>query len=105
MLSACQQACQLIDMQGHVGDHPCMGAVDLVPIYPLGEEVGLEECGKEARGEKVFVGGVKNADGFLSMHMITCVLVYLCDLCPCLCMHASMCVQYLSMHVFLCIYV
>ncbi|XP_064167664.1 formiminotransferase N-terminal subdomain-containing protein isoform X1 [Anguilla rostrata] len=49
VLSACQQACQLIDMRGHVGDHPCMGAVDLVPIYPLGEKVGLEECGKEAR--------------------------------------------------------
>ncbi|KAJ8350498.1 hypothetical protein SKAU_G00256280 [Synaphobranchus kaupii] len=49
VLSACEQACQLIDMRSHVGDHPCMGAVDLVPIYPLGEEVGLEECGKEAR--------------------------------------------------------
>ncbi|KAJ8410611.1 hypothetical protein AAFF_G00195150 [Aldrovandia affinis] len=49
VLSACEKACQLIDMQSHTGDHPCMGAVDLVPIYPLGEVVGLEECGKEAR--------------------------------------------------------
>ncbi|KAI1899411.1 hypothetical protein AGOR_G00061510 [Albula goreensis] len=49
VLSACELACQLIDMQNHVGDHPCMGAVDLVPMYPLGEEVGLVECGKEAR--------------------------------------------------------
>ncbi|KAJ8255911.1 hypothetical protein COCON_G00197750 [Conger conger] len=49
VLSACQQACQHIDMRGHAGDHPCMGAVDLVPIYPLGEEVGLEECGNEAK--------------------------------------------------------
>ncbi|KAJ8252805.1 hypothetical protein GJAV_G00205820 [Gymnothorax javanicus] len=49
VLSACQQACQLIDMRGHVGDHPCMGAVDLIPLYPLGEGVALEECGVEAR--------------------------------------------------------
>ncbi|XP_036397047.1 formiminotransferase N-terminal subdomain-containing protein [Megalops cyprinoides] len=49
VLSACEQACQLIDMRNHVGAHPCMGAVDLVPMYPLGEDVGLEDCGKEAR--------------------------------------------------------
>ncbi|ROL55090.1 Formiminotransferase N-terminal subdomain-containing protein [Anabarilius grahami] len=48
VLSACERACSLIDMNAHEGTHPCMGAVDLVPIYPLGEEVGLEDCGKEA---------------------------------------------------------
>lgn len=35
-----------------------MGAVDLVPIYPLGEEVGVEECAEEARGEKRLMGSV-----------------------------------------------
>ncbi|XP_066543830.1 formiminotransferase N-terminal subdomain-containing protein [Amia ocellicauda] len=50
VLSACVKACELIDMRQHSGVHPCMGAVDLVPIYPLGESVGLEECGQEARG-------------------------------------------------------
>ncbi len=50
VLSACERACSLIDMNAHEGIHPCMGAVDLVPLYPLGEEVGLEDCGKEARG-------------------------------------------------------
>lgn len=50
VLSACERACSLIDMNAHEGTHPCMGAVDLVPIYPLGEEVGLEDCGKEAQG-------------------------------------------------------
>ncbi|CAJ1078681.1 formiminotransferase N-terminal subdomain-containing protein [Xyrichtys novacula] len=49
VLSACERACGLIDMRAHSGVHPCMGAVDLIPIYPLGEEVGVEECAKEAR--------------------------------------------------------
>ncbi|XP_076120502.1 formiminotransferase N-terminal subdomain-containing protein isoform X2 [Alosa pseudoharengus] len=49
VLSACEQACSLIDMRAHSGAHPCMGAVDLVPLYPLGEEVSLEDCVKEAK--------------------------------------------------------
>uniref|UniRef100_UPI0037E9AED1 formiminotransferase N-terminal subdomain-containing protein n=1 Tax=Semicossyphus pulcher TaxID=241346 RepID=UPI0037E9AED1 len=49
VLSACERACGLIDMRAHMGVHPCMGAVDLIPIYPLGEEVGVEDCAKEAR--------------------------------------------------------
>lgn len=51
MLSACEKACGLIDMRAHAGVHPCMGAVDLIPLYPLGEEVGVEDCAAEARGE------------------------------------------------------
>lgn len=50
MLSACEQACRMIDMSAYAGGHPTMGAVDLVPLYPLGEEVGLGDCAKEARG-------------------------------------------------------
>ncbi|KAK2839455.1 hypothetical protein Q5P01_013195 [Channa striata] len=49
VLSACEKAFGLIDMRAHTGVHPCMGAVDLIPIYPLGEEVGQEDCAKEAR--------------------------------------------------------
>ncbi|TRY94185.1 hypothetical protein DNTS_028359, partial [Danionella cerebrum] len=49
ILSACESACSLIDMNTHDGIHPCMGAVDLVPLYPLGEDVGLDDCGKEAQ--------------------------------------------------------
>ncbi|XP_023837443.1 uncharacterized protein ftcdnl1 isoform X1 [Salvelinus sp. IW2-2015] len=49
VLSACEQACRLIDMSAYAGGHPTMGAVDLVPLYPLGEEVGLGDCAKEAR--------------------------------------------------------
>lgn len=50
VLSAAEQAFSLIDMTAHEGIHPCMGAVDLVPFYPLGEEVSLEDCAKEAQG-------------------------------------------------------
>lgn len=49
VLSACEMACELIDLSDHTGAHPCMGAVDLVPIYPLGEEVGLQDCANKAR--------------------------------------------------------
>ncbi|XP_039674578.1 formiminotransferase N-terminal subdomain-containing protein isoform X1 [Perca fluviatilis] len=49
VLSACEKACGLIDMRAHSGMHPCMGAVDLIPIYPLGEDVGVEDCAAEAR--------------------------------------------------------
>lgn len=51
MLSACQEACALIDMRGHVGVHPSMGSVDLIPIYPLGEAVGERDCVQQALGE------------------------------------------------------
>ncbi|XP_077584416.1 formiminotransferase N-terminal subdomain-containing protein [Stigmatopora nigra] len=49
VLSACEKACELIDMRTHSGLHPRMGAVDLVPIYPLGEDVGIEDCVRESR--------------------------------------------------------
>ncbi|KAK7938401.1 hypothetical protein WMY93_001727 [Mugilogobius chulae] len=49
VLSACEKACSLIDMRSHTGVHPCLGAVDLIPIYPLGEDVLPQDCAKEAR--------------------------------------------------------
>ncbi|XP_057709278.1 formiminotransferase N-terminal subdomain-containing protein [Corythoichthys intestinalis] len=49
VLSACEKACELFDMRRHSGLHPRMGAVDLVPIYPLGEDVGIEDCAQESR--------------------------------------------------------
>lgn len=55
VLSACQKACTLINMSSHTGVHPCLGAVDLIPIYPLGEDVGVEKCAQEARGEEFSV--------------------------------------------------
>lgn len=49
VLSACEKACSLIDLRSHSGVHPCLGAVDLIPIYPLGEDVLPDDCAQEAR--------------------------------------------------------
>ncbi|XP_026980713.1 formiminotransferase N-terminal subdomain-containing protein isoform X3 [Sagmatias obliquidens] len=48
ILAACLEAFQSIDMEVQEGIHPCLGAVDLIPIYPL-SGVGVEECGAVAR--------------------------------------------------------
>ncbi|XP_051938018.1 formiminotransferase N-terminal subdomain-containing protein [Hippocampus zosterae] len=61
VLSACEKACELIDMRDHSGVHPCLGAVDLVPIYPLGEDVGPDDCARESRA--VAVGLTRRVPG------------------------------------------
>ncbi|KAM4869193.1 formiminotransferase N-terminal subdomain-containing protein isoform X3 [Urocitellus parryii] len=48
VLAACLEAFQAIDMEVQEGVHPCLGAVDLIPIYPL-SGVGVDECGAIAR--------------------------------------------------------
>lgn len=50
VVSACTEAFQSIDMAAHVGVHPRLGAVDLVPIYPL-SDVDVEECGMVAQSK------------------------------------------------------
>lgn len=37
------KASQLIDIQGHTGEHPRMGATDVCPLVPL-QNVDMEEC-------------------------------------------------------------
>ncbi|XP_077980722.1 uncharacterized protein LOC144435955 [Glandiceps talaboti] len=46
---SCRKAYELIDLSVHSGGHPRLGAVDLVPIHPLSDDVSLEECGQVAR--------------------------------------------------------
>uniref|UniRef100_A0A8D1VY83 Formiminotransferase N-terminal subdomain domain-containing protein n=2 Tax=Sus scrofa TaxID=9823 RepID=A0A8D1VY83_PIG len=48
VLAACLEAFRSIDMEVQDGIHPCLGAVDLIPVYPLCG-VGVEECGAVAR--------------------------------------------------------
>ncbi|KAM9035129.1 formiminotransferase N-terminal subdomain-containing protein isoform X2 [Sarcophilus harrisii] len=48
VIAACVEAFQVIDMEVQEGIHPCLGAVDLIPIYPL-FGVGVKECGMVAR--------------------------------------------------------
>lgn len=42
-LSASGKAVELIDMREHIGVHPRMGAVDVVPFVPLGE-TSMQDC-------------------------------------------------------------
>lgn len=76
VLSASERAFSLINMTEHEGIHPCMGAVDLIPFYPLGEDVSLEDCGKEAQG-KVYLFlvvpiGQDNICKFMSSSLLSC---------------------------------
>lgn len=46
---------ELIDMRKHVGTHPRMGAMDVVPVYPF-KNTTIEECKSFCKelGEKIF---------------------------------------------------
>lgn len=41
--NACKVASELIDMQNHSGEHPRMGATDVIPLIPI-SEIDMEEC-------------------------------------------------------------
>ena len=59
-MAAAQKAVELIDLNHHKGEHPRMGAVDVVPFVPL-SGVTMEDCVRLARefgkelGEKLHV--------------------------------------------------
>jgi glutamate formiminotransferase len=48
-LNAAQKGVELIDMRTHKGQHPRIGAVDIVPFIPI-RSVTLQECVELARG-------------------------------------------------------
>ena len=41
--NACKVAAELIDMSTHTGEHPRMGATDVIPLIPI-SDVTMEEC-------------------------------------------------------------
>lgn len=41
--NSCKMASQLIDMRKHTGEHPRMGATDVIPLIPI-SDVTMEEC-------------------------------------------------------------
>lgn len=41
--NACKVASELIDMRNHTGEHPRMGATDVIPLIPI-SDVSMEEC-------------------------------------------------------------
>lgn len=50
----CQRAAQLIDLETHRGEHPRMGATDVIPFIPI-RNVTMDECVQIARrvGERI----------------------------------------------------
>lgn len=50
----CERAAQLIDLETHRGEHPRMGATDVIPFIPI-RNVTMEECVALARrvGERI----------------------------------------------------
>ncbi len=47
-LAAARRAVELVDMNAHSGEHPRMGAVDVIPLVPIAG-VSMEECVSAAR--------------------------------------------------------
>lgn len=45
---SCAKATELIDMEQHTGEHPRMGATDVIPFIPV-KDVSMEECVELAR--------------------------------------------------------
>jgi len=45
---AAQKAVELIDMTGHKGEHPRMGAVDVIPFVPV-KNMSMEDCAALSR--------------------------------------------------------
>jgi glutamate formiminotransferase len=48
MFAGIQKASELIDMDAHEGEHPRMGATDVVPFIPV-RDVAMEDCVETAR--------------------------------------------------------
>jgi glutamate formiminotransferase len=43
-LKSAYKAVELIDMRKHKGQHPRIGAVDVVPFIPVGKDVTIDDC-------------------------------------------------------------
>lgn len=52
--ASCSKAAELIDMTKHHGEHPRMGATDVIPFVPI-KDINAEDCIKLSRelGEKI----------------------------------------------------
>lgn len=52
--AACAKATELIDMTKHKGEHPRMGATDVIPFVPI-KDINVEKCDKLSRelGERI----------------------------------------------------
>ena len=66
-----QRAAQLIDLNHHTGQHPRMGATDVVPFVPV-EGLSLEDCAELARATGKRIGGELGIPVFLYEAAATC---------------------------------
>ncbi|SVE08589.1 uncharacterized protein METZ01_LOCUS461443, partial [marine metagenome] len=64
------KACQLIDMQEHQGEHPRMGATDVVPFVPV-SDVTMEDCVALAQRVGKRIGEELDIPVFLYEHAAT----------------------------------
>ena len=65
VVNACKAAYQEINLKDHIGGHPRLGSVDLIPIYPISPLVSLGECGDIAKGiGNQIVSGVQGTSVF-----------------------------------------
>jgi len=51
-LAISAKAIELIDLNKHTGEHPRMGAIDVVPFIPI-SDVTMEECVQLARNFEI----------------------------------------------------
>ncbi|XP_042230959.1 glutamate formimidoyltransferase-like [Homarus americanus] len=49
--AACKTAYELIDLSKHEGVHPRLGAVDLVPLHPISENMSVQSLGHIANSK------------------------------------------------------
>ncbi|XP_063848944.1 formimidoyltransferase-cyclodeaminase-like [Scylla paramamosain] len=72
--AACKTAYELIDLSEQEGVHPRLGAVDLVPLHPISENMSLQTLGAVAKdlgrsitssvpGTSVFLFGAADSEG------------------------------------------
>lgn len=72
--AACKTAYELIDLSQQEGVHPRLGAVDLVPLHPISENMSLQTLGTVAKdlahnittsvpGTSVFMFGAADSEG------------------------------------------
>lgn len=62
--NACKKAAELIDLSKHEGEHPRMGATDVIPLIPI-SEVTVEECVEKSKELGRRIGEELNISVFL----------------------------------------
>ncbi len=57
--NACKKAVELIDLRTHKGEHPRMGATDVIPLIPI-KNISMQECVEYSKKLAKRIGGELN---------------------------------------------